>query len=215
MRQHRPPPIPRWLCAGASLRGRPVRRPGAPARESGLRDARRPRHGHKPITHPARPRLHIHQPARSLTMTIQACSPPAGYVDMPGDCWDDSRFPDAALVHPGADFQERGHCRGGEIPCQLTEGGRKVWRCQTDHFGILCRSSDALATWDYDCSGSVEVQRGSNCFGGCGGACVCSGGAPGPTTSYSSSECGQVVSQVVGCGLSCTTTRGDLPLRCR
>lgn len=141
---------------------------------------------------------------------IYECTCPTGYVTDNTDCADlGSR---AHLVHPGADFQTRGHCSGG-TPC--TAGGGEDG-CYASGCGMFCLCFPGAVEWDYDCD-AVEEPEPAVCPRSSGPFPICVGGTV-PATAHAAADCGTDVTYATCCLSTCTPTCAPAsvaPLGCR
>lgn len=115
---------------------------------------------------------------------------PSGYADNDTDCWDSSAA-DAALVHPGADWQTEPFCSWSAMPCRSASTGEWICSSISSCAGIV-PSTYGPPEWDYNCSGAVDTPPA-------GTSCVLCVGTRGPE-SPDPANCGEDVTYVGGCG---------------
>lgn len=148
--------------------------------------------------------------------TMIACDPPSGYADRAGDCIDDPTFMTFAdQVHPGAPFHAEPYCPIGFDLCTSVVGGRRQFVCTNS----TCAAGTPTATWDWDCSGTVEVEP-PPAVNACTGfpAPMCGAAPRGPCVSapVPITDCGQDGPQGSTCRTTdCRTVCVTGPNRCR
>ncbi|HJL19701.1 MAG TPA: MopE-related protein [Sandaracinaceae bacterium LLY-WYZ-13_1] len=139
---------------------------------------------------------------------VLACSAmwaPADYVDRGGDCQDHD-----GEVHPGADYHDTPYCE----PLLFLDSD--TFECAAPGGGAC-----GPASWDYDCSGSVEISTGSPVLGtgigrceydSIGLSCVVTRGF---RSMPSADDCGRDTSYVFSCNSSCLARTGSIVPSCR